>query len=443
MIPYQAALIAWIAASAFLMLDQNRARGFSLAVLLGLLLLPEAREIELPGVPDIDKTNVTFIGILIGTVLFHPRSFDRFTLVAADFLFVGLLLAAFLSAYLTDNSLTYCIARTFTYFFGWVLPILLARIHIGTPNGVRTFLLWLIAAAVVYVPFAMWEFRMSPQIHTGIYGYFQHVFQQHFRAGFWRPIVCFSHALALGRFFAFAAFLALLPMRKDLVQLFGSIGNYIFLAPLAGLLLSMSFGPYLLFGLLCAGYFIVPRAPAVAFAFPAIALVWLSVLFVSAQPGRGVVEDIATVNPERAASLQYRLDALQEYKTVILFRPFFGYGGWGGGRIEGRATDSQLLISMIDRGLVGTVFYLGWWFYGLYAAVRAMTHLRGRVGARRVAAVATLASLAIGIITIDAAFDVHLLVLLGASIAIYTWTRSNPVLPRVPEPALVPVRHAG
>lgn len=443
MIPYQAALVAWIAASAFLMLDQNRARGFSLAVLLGLLLLPEAREIELPGVPDIDKTNVTFIGILIGTVLFHPRSFDRFTLIAADFLFVGLLLAAFLSAYLTDNSLTYCISRTFTFFFGWVLPILLARIHIGTPNGVRTFLLWLIAAAVLCTPFAMWEFRMSPQTHTAIYGYFQHVFQQHFRGGFWRPIVCFSHALALGRFFAFAAFLALLPMRKDLVQLFGNIGNFIFLVPMAGLILSMSFGPYLLFGLLCTGYFAIQRIPAVAYIIPAAALIWLVVLFIGMQPGRGLVEDIATVNPERAASLQYRLDALQEYKSVILFRPLFGYGGWGGGRIEGRATDSQLLISMIDRGLVGTVFYLGWWFYGLYAAVRTMTHLRGRMGARRIAAIATLASLAIGIITIDAAFDVHLLVLLGASIAIHTWTRSNPVLPRAPEPVLVPVRHAG
>lgn len=443
MIPYQAALFAWIAVSAFLMLDQNRARAFSLAVLLGLLLLPEAHEIELPGVPDIDKNNVTFIGILIGTVLFHPRSFDRFTLIAADFLFAGLLAAAFLSAYLTDNSLTYCISRTFTFFFGWVLPILLARIHIGTPNGIRTFLLWTIAAAVIYTPFAMWEFRMSPQVHTAVYGYFQHVFQQHYRGGFWRPIVCFSHALALGRFFAFAAFLALLPMRKDLVQLFGNIGNYVFLAPLAGLLLSMSFGPYLLFALLCSGYFIIQRQPVAAFIFPVGALIWLAVLFAGTQPGQGVVEDIASLNPDRAASLQYRLDALQEYKSVIMFRPFFGYGGWGGGRIEGRATDSQLLISMIDRGFIGTAFYIGWWFYGLYAAVRAMTHLRGRTGARRAAAVAILASLAIGVITIDAAFDVHLLVLLGACIAVYTWVRSNPLLPGTSEPLLVPARHTG
>ena len=443
MIPYQAALLGWMFVAAVLMLDQNRARGFSLAVLLGMMLLPEAKEIELPGVPDLDKTNVIFIGILIGTILFHPRSFDRFTLIAADFCFLGVLCAAFLSAYLTDYSLTYCISRTFTFFFGWVLPILLARIHIGTPNGLRTFLLWLIAAAAVYVPFALFEFRMSPQIHTNVYGYFQHVFQQHYRAGFWRPIVFFSHALALGRFFAFAAFLAFLPMRRDLAAMLGKAGNYVFLAPLLGLLLSMSFGPYLMFAFLCAAYFVFQRIPMLAFVVPLAALAWLLIFFIGLQPTQGFVEDIANVNPERAASLQYRLDALQEYKSVILNRPFFGYGGWGGGRIEGRATDSQMLISLIDRGLFGTIFYVGWWFYGLYAAVRATIVLRGRVAVRRAAAVTALASLAIAVITIDAAFDIHLMVILGAMTAIYTWLRTEPELPAAPRPQLVAATQNG
>ena len=59
---------------------------------------------------------------------------------------------------------------------------------------------------------------MSPQIHRTLYGYFQHVFVQFERGGYWRPVVCFNHALDLGRFFAFAAFLAALPMRKELAR---------------------------------------------------------------------------------------------------------------------------------------------------------------------------------------------------------------------------------
>lgn len=443
MIPYQAALLIWIPVAALFMLDQNRARGFSLAVLLGLLLLPEAQEIELPGIPDIDKTNVSFIGILIGTIIFHPRSFDRFTLVVGDLLLLACLLVAFLSAYLNDEAITYCIARTFTFFFGFVLPVLLARIHIGTPDGVRTFFLWMVAASVACAPLALWEFRMSPQIHTALYGYFQHVFQQHFRGGFWRPIVCFSHALALGRFFAFTAFLALFPMRKDLARLFGPAGNWVFLIPLGGLLLSMSFGPYLVFGILVVGYFALQRLWVLAYLLPAIALIWLTVSFVGMRPGHAFVEDIAAVSAERAASLQYRLDAWQEYKSVVQFRPMFGYGGWGGGRIEGRATDSQLLISLLDRGLVGTVFYLGWWFYGMYAALRVMVRMQGRAFERRAAAVAMLASIAIAMITIDAAFDVHLLLCLAAMISIYTWLRTEPSLPRETTPTLSPAQQPG
>jgi len=443
MIPYQVALLAWIPVSALFMFDQNRARGFSLAVLLGLLLLPEAQEIELPGIPDIDKNNVAFIGVLIGSVVFHPRAFDRFTLIVGDLLLLACLMVAFLSAYLNDEALTYCISRTFTFFFGFILPVLLARIDIGTPGGVRTFLLWMIAASVVYAPFALWEFRMSPQLHTMLYGYFQHVFQQHFRGGFWRPIVCFSHALALGRFFAFTAFLALLPMRKDLEQLLGPLGRWVFLAPLGGLLLSMSFGPYLVFAILVAGYFAVQRLWLLAYVLPAIAITWLLIAFIGMRPGHAFVEDIATVSAERAASLQYRLDAWQEYKSVIQFRPMFGYGGWGGGRIEGRATDSQMLISLLDRGFLGTFFYMGWWFYGMYAALRVMAHLRGCMFAKRAAAVAVLGSIALAMVTIDAAFDVHLLLCLAAMTSIYAWVRTEPSLPRETGGAFAPARQPG
>ncbi|HNR30388.1 MAG TPA: hypothetical protein PKI11_05825 [Candidatus Hydrogenedentes bacterium] len=443
MIPYQVALLAWIPVAALLMMDENRARGFSLATLLGLLILPEALEIELPGVPDLNKLNVIFIGILLGTIVFHPRAFDRFTLIVGDFLLLACLFVAFLSAYLNDGSITYCISRTFTLFFGFILPVLLARIHIGTPNGVRTFLLWTVAAAVVYAPFALWEFRMSPQLHANLYGYFQHVFQQHFRGGYWRPIVCFSHALALGRFFAFTAFLALFPLRKDLVALLGRAGHFVFLAPLVGLLLSMSFSPYLVFGLLVAGYFLIQRQWLLAYVLPVAALLWLTIVFIGMRPGHGFVEDIAAVSAERAASLQYRLDAWQEYKSVVQYRPVFGYGGWGGGRIEGRATDSQLLISLLDRGLVGTVFYFGWWFYAMYAALRVMTHMQGRVFARRAAAVAMLSSIAIAMVTIDAAFDMHLLVTGAAMVSIYTWVRMEPRLPNESATALLPAQQPG
>jgi hypothetical protein len=425
-IAYWQALLVYIPVAALCMLDRNSARGFTLAVIPGMLFLPEAEEIVLPGIPNLDKLNVIFIGIFIGTILFRPRAFDRFTLLAADFAILLGMLVAFLSAFLNDGSYTYCVSRMFTVLLSVVFPILLARIHIGTPAGIRTFLLGIILGSILYVPLVAWEFRMSPQIHTTVYGYFQHVFQQHARGSFWRPIVFFSHALALGRFYAFAAFLAFLPMRKDLIALLGWPGRYVFLAPLLGLFLSQSYGPYMLFVLLSVGYFVVQWRPVLAFAPPVCAVIWLAFALGGLRPGYDIVDSIEGINVDRAQSLGYRLDALEEYSSIILNRPGFGYAGYGGGRIEGRATDSQMLIALIDRGIIGAGLYFGWWIFTLGAMAHVTRRTRGTPFNRRARAITVLSSLALTIIVVDAALDLHVLLLGSAMLSVYAWVRDVP-----------------
>ena len=426
MIEYWQALLAYIPVAALCMIDRNSARGFTLATVLGMMVLPEAREIALPGIPDLDKTTVIFLGILIGTILFRPERFDHFTLLAIDFALALGMLVAFLSAYLNDGSYTYCISRMFTFVLTIVIPMLMARIHIGTPAGIKTFLLGMIIGSVIYVPLVAWEFRMSPQIHIKVYGYFQHVFQQHFRAGYWRPIVFFSHALALGRFYAFTAFLAFLPMRKDLEELIGWPGRFVFLAPLLGLLLSQSYGPYMLFVLLSVGYFVLNWRPGLALIPPVLGAVWLAFALGGMRPGYDIVGSLEGFNEDRAQSLGYRLEALEEYSTVILNKPGFGYAGWGGGRIEGRATDSQMLIAFIDRGIIGASLYFAWWFFALYAMVYVTRRTRGTPFSKRSRAILGLTALALTIVVVDAALDLHLLVLGSAMMGVYAWMRTVP-----------------
>lgn len=443
MIPHQAALLLWVPISALLMMDRNNARGFSLAFILGLLILPSKYGIELPGLPDIAKENVASIGVLIGTVLFHPRLFDRFRLGVADFVLFGSMGLAFITSYVNDFGSYDGAAQSFAFFLNFFLPILLARIHLGTPRSLRTFLLALVAAGVFYMPFALWEFRMSPQIHQTLYGYFQHVFQQHYRGGFWRPIVCFSHALELGRFFAFTAFLALLPMRKDLVRYLGKWGNFVFLPPLFGLALSQSYGPYLLFVLLCGGYFAVARQAWLGYLVPALALLWLFFVFMGYEIGYGAAEEFSAVNPDRAQSFGYRLFALREYRSVILNRPWFGHGGWGHGRIEGRATDAEALIHLLGRGFFGAAAIYVWWGIALHGAYRVMRRTRNVIFGKRARAVAVLASLSLTISVIDAALDQHVMLTAAGLLAIDGWLRTKPRIGTlhedIPLPALRPL----
>lgn len=433
MIPYQVALIGYIPLAAIIMAGRNNALAFSLAYLIGLMFLPSGLEFEIPGVPDLTKENVPGLGILIGTVLFHPRIFDRFRLSKLDFLFVFGMLAAFITAYINGFGVRYGVSQMLDVLMSFALPIVLARIHLGTPASIKTFMITLVLLSCIYVPMSLLEFRMSPQIHTWVYGYFQHVFQQHMRGSFWRPIVFFYHALALGRFYALATFLALFPARPALVRLFGNSGKYVFLAPLAGLLLEQSISPVLLFVFMSALYLAIQWRHWTVLIMPVLAFTWFGFVFAGIEIGYGSVDRFTPVSSERAQSFEYRLQALREYRSVILNRPWFGHGGFNHGRIEGRATDSQSLIFLLQSGLIGTLAYLGWWFGAMWAAARTANRMRGTPLGRTAAAWAAFGSIALTYTVVDAALEHFLMFGLAAMFGIDAWLRSAPGASQLPQ----------
>ena len=437
MIRFEIVLLAYIPIAALMMLDRNSARGFSLAYVVGMLLLPCSANpvsdaslgvITLPGLPDLDKWNVVSLGVLLGTVLFHPERFDRFRISPLDFILFISLQFIFLTSYMNGFGAYDGVSQCLKFTLNVVLIVFLARIHIGTPSGLRIFLLSLTVGAIVYVPLALWEFRFSPQLHTTLYGYFQHVFQQHMRWGFYRPIAFFSHGLVLGRFFAFAAFLALFPMRRDLEMLFGNVGRYLFLVPLLGLAVSMSLGPYMIFGLLCVGWFVVQRYRWAYFALPVMGFLWLGAAFVELEIGFGDVSRFVGFSEDRAQSLEYRLAAIREYRDTIEARPFFGWGGWNAGR-TGRATDSLALIQLLTFGFLGAGAYFAWWFGALIQAHRVKDMAYGTLLGQRTRACVLMCSIGMLVSVIDSALDMYTLIFMSALTSIYTWLSTNPQIP--------------
>jgi len=374
-IPYTYMLVAWIPISVLFMMDKNSARGFSLAMLLGLMILPARRDLVITGLPDIEKSNVAAIGCLIGTMIFHPNLLIKFRPRLSDIVLL-VVTAMVIGTSVTNGFGAYdglSAARNVTLKF--LVPLFLARVHLSTPHGFTTFLYMFVLCAAAYAVPALWEFRMSPQLHRVLYGYFPHTWLMFARWGFYRPLVCFSHALPLARFFAVAAFLAMFALRKPLGKRF-PYGQYIFLGPLAGLVASMSFGPYFMFLAMAGGYFIGRKQPWVIYAVPIAAAVWMALVLANARPLYGVTDLIASLDQQRADSLQYRLDALDEYSVPIREKPVFGHGGWGHGRTS-RATDSAFLITSLARGLVSASLMYAWWLYAIHVCIRAAIGARG------------------------------------------------------------------
>ena len=80
----------------------------------------------------------------------------------------------------------------------WGAPYLLGRLYFSEPAALRDLALATVSAALAYVPFCLWEIRMSPQLHAIVYGLQPFGFGQAIRFGGYRPSVFMTHGLMLG-----------------------------------------------------------------------------------------------------------------------------------------------------------------------------------------------------------------------------------------------------
>ncbi len=195
-------------------------RAALIAVLGGDMFLPELVNFKFPLLPQFDKHNLPYLCVFIGCMLRRPSRVlrstnERWFVVFSLLLVTGAMLTGLtnqdpvIRRYLTPLSgLTakdglYIGALNFTRVS---LPFFLGCLLFRTAKDFRDLLVGVTVAAVLYTPLALFEVRMSPQLHLWLYGYFQHSFDQTKRWGGFRPMVFMSHGLSLARFFMVAIF---------------------------------------------------------------------------------------------------------------------------------------------------------------------------------------------------------------------------------------------
>lgn len=324
-------------------------RAILICIVTGYLLLPEKTAFDVPGLPALDKHTVPALTALLllglsaasgSTVLtgILPRS----RLVR---LFLVMLIGGtFLTVLTNGDPLTYgsLVLPGIRPYDGFsfalsilmvILPMLLARKYLATPSAHRLFLKVLCIAALAYSLLAMVELRMSPQMNNWIYGFFQHSFIQHVRAGGYRPVVFLSHGLMLAIFLN-AAVLAAIGLARQGGE---TRTPYIFAALwlLVTLVLSKSLGALLITILLgAAACFLRSRAQLIVAAVAA-AMVLLYPMARSSDimPVDQIVELAESIDTSRAASLEFRIKNENAMLAKAEERPLFGWGGWGRSRV--------------------------------------------------------------------------------------------------------------
>ncbi len=343
----------------FLLLPPRRAA--TTALIAGWLLLPVA-VYKLAGIPDYDKTVATCLPVLLSTAIFDPRRLLRFRPRLYDLPMLAWCLCPLGSSVTNGLGVYDGVSMIMYHVLTWAVPYYLGRIYYWDLEGLRELALGIVVGALAYIPFCIWEIRMSPTLHYQLYGFATFKFFTTQRFGGYRPAVFMRHGIELGMWMTAGSLLITwLWWRGTLKQLWGISIEWFVAAQLLMTLFCKSFNGL---ALLVLGSAALLVTKALRTTLPIVCLLAVPLIYIGARRLELVTTDAlidaaAIVNEDRAMSLGVRLIQEEQLVAKALERPAFGWGGWGRSRLyndEGEnvsLTDGWWVIVMGQTGLVG------------------------------------------------------------------------------------------
>lgn len=403
--------------------------------LIPFLLLPEKTAVDLPGLPPFDKGTIPS---LVAFAIFYLRYRKQMILLPASKLSKLFVVCLFVFPIFTvinnPDSLQYgstslpplvfadVISTEFTSFAFFYVPFILAYNFLRTTESHETFVKWLVIAGFIYSIPMLWEIRMSPQLHTQVYGFFPHNFGQQIRQGGFRPVVFLGHGLEVAMFIVMVMIGAVCLWRSKLPPLvqwaktkLAYLAIVIVLCKTMGALVYTALSlPILLLLNVKLRIKAICIIAVFVFCFPILRGEQLI-------PVEQIFEFFQGIDEERAGSLKFRFDNEDILLDKANERRIFGWGGWGRGRVYDESgedisvTDGFWIIIFGQYGWLGYVTIFGLLCYPILMLYRSS---RGRN-----AAVVPLVTAGLGVMLVFNMLDLlpnssltHITVLLAGAV---------------------------
>lgn len=404
----------------------------------GFMLLPVKTSIDLPMIPAMGKESMPVLSSLIG-VLWVKNQKIYFTKNMAELKYFVLLLIVvpLISAILNADNM-YVGGRFFkglnlydglSLMVNQMVPIMaffIGRQFFKTYEHQLLMFKFLSAACLVYSVPILFEIRMSPQLHTWVYGYFPHSFGQQVRFGGFRPVVFMGHGLLVS-FFVTIVLISSVALWRINIKVRGFIPAFVSYYLLFVLLLCKSVGPFLygIFGFL-AVKILKPKVQLKIAAILVVLVMLYPVMSVlDVFPHKTLLNVAESMSPERAQSLEFRFNNESKLLDKANERIFFGWGGWGRNRVydkeTGRdisVTDGRWILTLGQFGLFGFIAEFGLLAITVFWAKKSLKLLHNKSEQTLLAA----HSLLIGVIMVDQ--------LINASLAPWLWLLAGALLGR-------------
>ena len=358
------------------------------------LLLPVGTAIKFEMIPPFDKNTIASFSALAGCLLSARRPLagsQTFGLV--EILIVAVLFGPFVTSMLnTDPVFTgatvlpggglYESLSSTGNAFIFLIPFMLGRYFLRDASDTEAILRTLVAAWLIYSLPILFEWRMSPQLHTWFYGYSQGL-NTEVRDGGMRPRVFLGNGLLL-TFYEMTAAVAAAALWRTKLRVWNLSSSGVTAYLCAVLSLCRSLGS-LIYGIVLVPLILLAK-PKLQVRFAVVCVVLaLTYPILRAEklfPTQTLVEAASKISAERSRSLEFRFlqeDSLLQHESE---RFWFGWGRWGRSRVfdEGggdiSVTDGAWVITMGQFGFVGFLAQFGLIAMGVFRAASAFKRVR-------------------------------------------------------------------
>lgn len=352
----------------------------------GHLLLPSATGIKLPMIPLLDKSLIPALSALALCMIHAPKAeyavdwagrTGRLVVFGLVALLIGTPALTVLQnpepivagPVVIQGLRLYDVFSMVSTVVVAFLPFWLGLRYLNTRDGHMALLQAFVIGALVYSFPALFEVRMSPQLHTWVFGFFPHDFIQHIRAGGFRPVVFLNHGLMVGIFLCMAVLSALVLWREALRE-GQTASGWLFAAIWLAIILvvSRNLGALGIAAVLATLVVFTGRRVQSTFAICVAIVVMLYPMLRGAGfiPLDAIHELAVSIDEERADSLKFRLDNEDALLAHANQKPVFGWGSWGRNQlyddISGRmvsVTDGIWIILIGTYGWLGYIAHFG------------------------------------------------------------------------------------
>ena len=382
-------------------------------LLVSVLLLPVGYGWTVPGLTILDKATIPLLASFAACAATAPGEFRNMRLHRGTLFFVSAIaIGSFMTAVtnlepyfvggivLPPLALWDGVAILRVAGFQFILPFLLGRMLVRDVAQLEGLLRAFVVGMLIYSIPMLWEVRMSPQLHSAVYGYFPLSFAQQMRDGGFRPVVFVGHGLPLAIITSFAVIASEILWRRGR-RLWGLPSALLTTYLIAVVAVCKTLSAMVYAG---AGSAVVllgsPRMQVrAATLIAAISLAYPILRGFDLFPTSTLEQLSGAASEERSDSLAFRFnheDALLEHARE---RWLFGWGGWGRNRVideEGRdisVTDGLWIILLGQGGAVAFLSTFGLVLLPVFRCSRALVNLTSESDRRLLASLALLVAL--------------------------------------------------